>query len=147
MLRTEQEYKAAKAQLSKLTELLEKQREKFKAKGYKAKEVENLMAPTITYARQTAEEIEFYEQLLAGKVPAVSSFSSAGQLLVAARIAKKWTQRDLAQALGVSEAVVSRDERNEYHAVTIEKAQRVAEALGAEVRVELLLTKKEPISA
>ena len=147
MLRTEQEYKVAKAQLSKLNELSEKQREKFKAKGYAAKEVENLMAPTITYARQTVEEIEFYEQLLAGKVPAVSSFSSAGQLLVATRIAKKWTQRDLAQALGVSEAVVSRDERNEYHAVTIEKAQRVAEALGAEVRVELLLTKKTPISA
>jgi len=32
--------------------------------------------------------------------------------------------------LGVSEAQVSKDERNEYHGITVEKAQRILEALG-----------------
>jgi transcriptional regulator with XRE-family HTH domain len=47
------------------------------------------------------------------------------------------TQKQLAHLLGVSEANVSRDERNEYHAVTVEKAQRVLDALGVSVTTQV----------
>ena len=57
-----------------------------------------------------------------------------GQLLVALRVAQGISQRELAERLGVHESQVSRDERNEYHGVTLERAQRVLDALGAEVR-------------
>lgn len=40
------------------------------------------------------------------------------------------TQRQLANATGVSEQIVSRDEKNEYHAITIDRAQRILDALG-----------------
>ena len=33
----------------------------------------------------------------------------------------------------MSESVVSRDERNEYHGITLERAQKVIEALGVPV--------------
>jgi transcriptional regulator with XRE-family HTH domain len=39
----------------------------------------------------------------------------------------------LAGRLGISEAVVSRDERNEYHGITVDRAQRVLDALNASV--------------
>jgi transcriptional regulator with XRE-family HTH domain len=70
-------------------------------------------------------------------LPPVDSFESIGQSLVALRIAKGLTQRELAQRLDVAEAQVSRDERNEYHGITIERAQRVLNAMGATVKVEL----------
>jgi transcriptional regulator with XRE-family HTH domain len=43
------------------------------------------------------------------------------------------TKRELADRLGVSEAVVCRDERNEYHGITVERAQHTKDALGASV--------------
>ena len=52
-------------------------------------------------------------------------------MLIALRIYKGLTQRQLAERLGVSEAAVSRDECNEYHGITLERAQRVLDALGA----------------
>jgi len=39
-------------------------------------------------------------------------------------------QKELAQKLNVSEGQISKDERNEYHGVTLEKAQRILDALG-----------------
>jgi len=39
----------------------------------------------------------------------------------------------LAERLGVHESQVSRDERNEYNGVTVERADRILEALGVEM--------------
>ena len=47
----------------------------------------------------------------------------------AARIANGLTQKELAKRLGVSAAQVSKDERNEYHGITVERAQRILDAL------------------
>ena len=49
--------------------------------------------------------------------------------MIAVRIAHGLTRRELADRLGISEAVVSRDERNEYHGITVERAQRIVDAL------------------
>lgn len=38
-------------------------------------------------------------------------------------------QRELAERLGVSEAQVSRDEHNEYHGITVDRVQRVLDAM------------------
>ena len=43
------------------------------------------------------------------------------------------TQRAPAQPLDVNESQVSRDERNEYYGITIERAQRILDALRTEV--------------
>ena len=56
-----------------------------------------------------------------------------GQLLIGLRIAQGLNQRQLAERLGVHESQVSRDERNEYFNITLERASRVLDALDAEV--------------
>jgi transcriptional regulator with XRE-family HTH domain len=61
-----------------------------------------------------------------------------GQLLISARIARGLTQRQLAEKLGVNESQVSRDERNEYHGVTLDRAARILEALGVELRTTVV---------
>ena len=92
------------------------------------------MDPMMSFHQQLKEEIESYERLRRGEFEELRNFHGVGQLLVALRIAQGISQRELADRLGVHEFQVSRDERNEYHGVTVERAQRVLDALGAEVR-------------
>lgn len=63
----------------------------------------------------------------------VSNLHGLGRALVAIRIALGLTQRELADRLGVNESQVSRDERNEYRGVTVERACRILDALGVEM--------------
>jgi transcriptional regulator with XRE-family HTH domain len=70
--------------------------------------------------------------------------SSPGNSSRALRIAKGVSQRDLAERVGVHESQVSRDERNEYHGVTVERANRVLETLGVEVRCVVESLEKVP---
>ena len=87
------------------------------------------------------EEIAWYDAVRERHFPTIHNLTQIGRLLVALRIAQDLTQRELANRLGVNESVVSRDERNEYHGVTLERAQRIIEALGVPVatRVEELM--------
>ena len=57
--------------------------------------------------------------------------------MVALRIANGLTQRELARRLEVHESQVSRDERNEYYGITLEKALRILEALGETVETKV----------
>jgi transcriptional regulator with XRE-family HTH domain len=56
-----------------------------------------------------------------------------GQTMIRLRIARGMTQRKLAQLLGVNETMVSRDERNEYHRITLDRAVRILDTLGVKL--------------
>jgi transcriptional regulator with XRE-family HTH domain len=60
-------------------------------------------------------------------------------MLIAVRIAQGVSQRELATRLDVHESQVSRDERNEYFGITLERAARVLDALGARLRSQVKL--------
>ncbi|MFM7058282.1 MAG: helix-turn-helix domain-containing protein [Planctomycetota bacterium] len=47
------------------------------------------------------------------------------------------TQRQLAERLGVHESQVSRDERNEYHGITLDRAARLLDAPGVAPRTSI----------
>ncbi len=46
------------------------------------------------------------------------------------RIARGPIQGELAERLGVNESMVSRDGRNEYHEITVDRAVRIVGAMG-----------------
>jgi transcriptional regulator with XRE-family HTH domain len=66
-------------------------------------------------------------------------------MLISLRIAQGISQRDLSKRLGVHESQVSRDERNEYFGITLERAIRILDALNVRLRtrVEIESDKKE----
>ena len=80
------------------------------------------------------EEIGRYERLKRGEFDEVQNLEGLGRLFVALRIAKGISQRELAERLGVHESQVSRDERNEYHNITVDRASRILDALGVRMR-------------
>jgi transcriptional regulator with XRE-family HTH domain len=57
---------------------------------------------------------------------------------IATRIAGHLTQKELAERLGVSEAQVSRDERNEYHGISVQRAEKILRAMGAEASLRVV---------
>jgi DNA-binding XRE family transcriptional regulator len=71
---------------------------------------------------QLKEEVQSYERLKRGEFDEVRNFDGMGRLFVALRISQGMTQRELAERLGVHECQVSRDEQNEYHDITLERA-------------------------
>lgn len=86
-------------------------------------------------------ELEEYDRLRSGDVSSIeaSSLAELSTLLIKARIARGWTQRQLADALGVAEQQVQRYESTEYRSASLARICDVADALGITVseRAEL----------
>ena len=92
----------------------------------------------VPFHEQLREEVEHYENLKRGKFPNLQNLKGLGVLLVSLRIASGMSQRDLAAKLEVHESQVSRDERNEYHGITVERAIKILEALGARLQTTVV---------
>jgi DNA-binding XRE family transcriptional regulator len=133
MIRNDQEYQAALRRMEQDRQVAAQQRAALEAAGLLPDEVERAMQPLLSFHAQLAEEVSWYERVKRRDFGVLSRLTGLGRLLIALRIANVLTQRELAQRLGVDEAQVSRDERNEYYGVTLERAQRVLDALGTQV--------------
>lgn len=138
MIRNEQEYQEAVTRLHQESERFKKQKSKLQSMNLSKDEVKRVLAPVRSFHEQLKEEVASYERLKRGEFEELHNFDGVGRLLIALRIAKGITQRDLAERLGVHESQVSRDERNEYHGVTVDRANRVLEALGVDLRSEVV---------
>jgi transcriptional regulator with XRE-family HTH domain len=66
-----------------------------------------------------------------------------GRALIAARIARKWTQADLARALGVKPQQVQKDESADYASASLDRVAAVAAALGAEFDVRIAFARPD----
>jgi len=134
MIRNESEYKKAVRRLQEEQGRLSEQEERLRGEGLSENEVRNLVDPFRSFHLQLQEEVESYERLRRGDLGEIENLHGLGQVLVAARIALGITQRDLAGRLGVHETQVSRDERNEYHGITVDRAARILDALDLRLR-------------
>lgn len=137
MIRTNAEYKRALDTVRENRARAEMERAALAEEGFDTNEITTLMEPILSFHAQIADEVTLYERARAGEVPAVERVTDLGYTLIYARIASGLSQRDLADKLGVDESVVSRAERNEYHGVTKERAQRILDALDAKIRVDV----------
>ncbi len=133
MIRSEIEYREAVRRIGEEAARLAEQEVKLAEMGLSREEIKRAMDPMRSFHEQLKEEVASYERLLRGEFAELHNFEAVGQLLVGLRIARGITQRELAERLRVHESQISRDERNEYHGITIERAQRVLDALGVEV--------------
>lgn len=134
MIKTEKEYLEAKKRLEQEYKTLEEHEKKMKAAGMNSKQIKLAIDPLISFTLQLREEVEEYEKLKRGQFDTFVNLSGLGRTLIALRIYKGMTQKDLADKLGVLEPQVSRDERNEYHGSSIEKIQRVLDVLDVKIQ-------------
>ena len=134
MIRNEQEYQEASQRLEAERERLDKHRKQLAKSGLKKAELKRVMDPLISFHEQLREEVEHYENLKRGKFPNLQNLKGLGVLLVSLRIAQGMSQRELAAKLEVHESQVSRDERNEYHGITVDRAIKILDTLGVKLQ-------------
>jgi DNA-directed RNA polymerase specialized sigma subunit len=134
MIRNESEYQEAARRQREKRDRLEQHRARLAESGLSSEEVERALAPLRSFHLQLDEETQSYERLRRGEVDELVNLHGLGRTLIALRIALGLTQRELAERLGIHESQVSRDERNEYHGITVERATRVLDALGVQLR-------------
>lgn len=136
MIRSDAEYQDAIKRLQQDRAVIQAQREAFKAMDLSDEEVERGIEPAFSFHEQLREEVEVYERMRRGDITPIESLADIGRVLIGLRIARGITQRQLADTLSVSESQVSRDERNDYRGITVERAQRIIMALHGRVRLE-----------
>lgn len=134
MIRSDAEYREALDRLDAEQRRLDAQREQLERMDLSTEQIKRAMDPLESFHRQLVEEAQSYERLRRGEFDEFHNLHGLGQLLIGLRIAKGLSQRELAQRLGAHESQVSRDERNDYHGVTLDRAARILDALGVDLR-------------
>ena len=134
MIRSDPEYERAVAELAEERKRLALHRRRLRETGLSRDEIKRVMDPIESFRMQLEEEVAGYERLKRGEFEELENLDGLGQQLISLRIARGISQRELAQRLGVHESQVSRDERNEYYGVTLERAVRILTALGVRLR-------------
>ena len=71
-----------------------------------------------------------------GELPTLYSLGDIGQWLIGVRISQGLSQKQLAERLNASEQQVSRDERNEYHGITVDRAQQILQTMNVQYRLK-----------
>jgi DNA-directed RNA polymerase specialized sigma subunit len=144
MIRSETEYQEAVSRLQEERGRIDDLRQRLESDGLSDDQIQRATDPLESFHDQLAEEVASYERLRRGEFGEIQNLHGIGRLLIGLRIAQGISQRELAQRLGVHESQVSRDERNEYHGVTIERAERIIETLHAELRTTVTRTGNPP---
>ena len=144
MIRNETEYQEAVQRIADEAARLKEQRSKLNELDLSKEEIKRVLDPMRSFHEQLKEEVASYERLQRGEFEEIQNFEGLGRLLIALRISQGLSQRELAERLGAHESQVSRDERNEYHGVTIERVGRILEALGAEVTTRVATSGAPP---
>lgn len=129
MIRNEAEYQEASARLAAERQRLAEHRSRLKEAGLGDEQIKRVIDPMESFHLQLKEEVEGYERLQRGEFDELENFRGFGHLLISLRIAKGISQRELAKRLGVHESQVSRDERNEYFGITMDRAVKILDAL------------------
>ena len=139
MIRNEKEYQEAVRRLEQDNEVIEKQKNALLKTKLSAKEIENALEPVRSFHEQLVEEVEWYERVKRGDFGAISSLKQIGRILIALRIANSLSQKDLADKMGVEQTQISRDERNEYHGISVDRAQKILDLLNGHVDLKVLM--------
>jgi transcriptional regulator with XRE-family HTH domain len=137
VIRSEQEYEQSRARAGEQAQALKKQRAALAARGCSAAEVRRGMAPLEAFHAQLLDELDEYERARKGDLSLYGSLEELGHALIAARISRGLSQRELAGRLNVPESQVSRDEKQEYHGISVYRAVQVLQALGVDGGIQL----------
>jgi len=146
MIRNEAEYKEAVERLTAEQHRLAEHRARLKIAGLTDDEIKRVTDPMESFHLQLCEEVESYERLKRGEFEELENFGGLGHLMISLRIAQGISQRELAKRLGAHESQVSRDERNEYFGITLDRAVKVLNALNVRLRSKVEITAPQDVA-
>ena len=137
MIRTEAEYRNACGRLDAEAIRIDTQHRELERLQLSPEDIQRALDPVLSFHLQLKEEVASYERIRRGEFAELENFFGLGPMLIGMRIFLGMSQRDLARRLDIDESQVSRDERNEYRGITIERAQAILEAFGVRTRTKI----------
>lgn len=92
-----------------------------------------------TERRELSEALDAYERAKQGDAALLKKRvgNDPGALLIAARIIKRLSQKDLARKLGLKEQQIQRYEAEKYRKITLSNYQKVAGVLGVRLSIDI----------
>jgi transcriptional regulator with XRE-family HTH domain len=134
MIKNDRQYRVTKGQLKEFEDSLKASQDQAPPPELDPKLAAASRQALESQANELRAEVAEYEALSAGKVKrfTVESFADLPSVLIKARIARGFTQKQLAEELHAKEQQVQRWEANDYAGASIETLKHVMEALGIE---------------
>ena len=121
-------------------------RARLRETGLSDVEIKRVIDPMESFHLQLQEEVESYERLKRGEFDDLDNLRGLGHLLISTRIAQGISQRELARRLEVHESQVSRDERNEYFGITLERTIKILDALNVRLHTKVEIEPLRPMA-
>lgn len=130
MIKNEKQYKVAKSQLNKLKIALDAS---INTTVKMPKEIYEAMIAGIQSQVEDVElKIAEYEALPDAKMLTVGSIEDIGQLLIKARVARGYSQKEFAELIGKKAQQIQKYEATEYKSASLERISEIAKALDIE---------------
>lgn len=138
MIRNDSEYQEAVRRLQTEEASIVEKKKKLEEEGFTIDEIKRLVDPFLSFHLQLREEVGAYERLKRRDFGEIKNLVGMGQMLVGLRIALGVSQKELADRLKIDPSQVSRDERNEYHGIRVERVTEILEALGVNLTTSVV---------
>ncbi len=142
MIKSEREKNRKLQEIKDCEKLIAQNRELLERIGLSQDQIEKHIQPSVALLRELQAEVTEYNSLTQGNPPS-ESIEKIGDMLVKLRIYKQLTQKALAEKIGVDETQVSRDERNHYRGVSLDRLLKVVQAL--DVHIEVTIKKQSDL--
>ena len=131
MITTEREYRITKARIANPEQAIARARARTDLSPRMRQAHVDALTSNI---EEMAAEVRAYEDLKAGRVQIRSgSLAELPTVLIQARVARGWTQKQLADLLGVTEQTIQRYEATDYQSVALARLAKIAETLSVQV--------------
>ena len=138
MVRNERQFNVTKGQISKLETALALSADakgRMDAKVYRA-----MMAGIRSQIRDLSRELEEYERLKGLTALRMRSRDEFPEILIKARVARGYTQKELAKKLNIKPQQVQKYETTGYRSASFDRVLRVMEALDIEIDANIRLS-------
>jgi len=129
MIKTDRQYKEARAKCQESGEQLQRQRDNLQSRGYSEDEICCLTGCINRMMDQSQQAVELYRRLKS-KDPTALQGLTLNRHLIGLRIYLGLSQSQLANLLGVPRTEVVREEKNEYPNLTMERYHQILGAMG-----------------
>ena len=143
MIRSDNEYNATRKELEERQARLAEYEQKLQEEGLRPDQMKRLLDPLLSFQNGLREDLEIYDRAKAGHFRALKNLHGIEECLIGLRVGQALSQRDLAARIGVHETQVSRDERNDYAGITLDRARRILDALNADCETRISVSRFE----
>jgi transcriptional regulator with XRE-family HTH domain len=147
MIKNERQYKITGAQAEKFRAAIAQAKAEPPSAGVHPRMHQASIDGMVSQLETLERELHAYEELRSGRVKYLGGdISELATVLIEARIARGWTQRELGERLGLDEQKIQQYESGGYASASVTRVLEIIEALGTTIALEVTLaqTSKKP---